>query len=261
MMASMKKRTAEYTVRQVAILAGVSVRTLHHYDQIGLLRPSSRTAAGYRLYGEGDLLRLQQILFFKELDFPLQDIQRILDRPGFDQVEALEGHRRLLQKRMDRLAVLMTTIDNTIRRLEEDDQMLTDAELYEGFSQDQIDRYKREVREQYNPKLVEESERRVRKLSKAQWQAVGDEGKAVTQRMAELMDRDPTDPEVQATIARHHAWIENFDPCSAEVYRGLGQLYVEHPEFRAFYEAYAPNLADFMQAAMVVYADRTLAER
>ncbi len=133
--------------------------------------------------------------------------------------------------------------------------MLTDAELYEGFSQEQIERYKREAREQYDPKLVEESERRARSMSKTQWQAVGEEGKDVTRRMAELMNRDPGDPEVQATIARHHAWIETFYPCSADVYRGLGQLYVEHPEFRAFYEAYAPNLADFMQAAMNTFAD------
>lgn len=257
----MKQRAAQYTVQQVATLAGVSVRTLHHYDQIKLLQPSSRTAAGYRLYGEADLLRLQQILFFRELDFPLQDIQRILDRPGFDQVQALEGHRRMLQERMERLALLINTVDKTIQRLEEDNTMLTDAELYEGFSQEQIERYKREAREQYDPKLVEESDRRARKMSKAQWQAVGAEGQAVSIRMAELMDRDPGDPEVQQTIARHHAWIENFYPCSAEIYRGLGQLYVEHPEFRAFYEAYAPNLADFMQAAMVIYADRTLAGR
>ena len=135
---------------------------------------------------------------------------------------------------------------------------LTDAELYEGFSQEQIERYKREVKERYDPKLVAESDRRVRKMSKTQWQAVGEDGKAVTRRMAELMDRDPGDSEVQETIAQHHAWIENFYPASAEVYSGLGQLYVEHPEFRAYYEAYAPDLADFMQAAMNYYAEHTL---
>ena len=81
-----------YTVQQLARLAGVSVRTLHHYDHVGLLKPSARTAAGYRQYGEADLLRLQQILFFRELDFPLTDIQAILDQPGFDQVKALHDH-------------------------------------------------------------------------------------------------------------------------------------------------------------------------
>jgi len=254
----MEKHSTAYTVHRVATLAGVSVRTLHHYDQIKLLRPSSRTAAGYRLYGEDDLLRLQQILFFRELDFPLGDIQRILDDPGFDQVKALESHRRMLHERAERLAVLMRTIDKTIESLKEDMMTLTDAELYEGFSQEQIESYKREVQERYDPALVAESNRRVSKMSKAQWQAIGAEGQQTTLRMAELMDRDPRDPEVQQTIARHHAWIENFYPCSAEVYRGLGQLYTSDDRFRAYYEAYAPNLADFMQAAMNYYAEHTL---
>ncbi len=169
----MEKRNTAYTVHQVATLAGVSVRTLHHYDQIKLLRPSSRTAAGYRLYGETDLLRLQQILFFRELDFPLGEIQRILDDPGFDQVKALESHRRMLHERAERLALLLSTVDKTIQKLTEDTMTLTDADLYEGFSQEQIERYKREVKERYDPKLVAESDRRVRKMSKAQWQAVG----------------------------------------------------------------------------------------
>lgn len=256
----MQKHTQAYTVQQLADLAGVSVRTLHHYDAIELLKPSSRTAAGYRVYGEDDLLRLQQILFFKELDFPLDEIKRVLDRPGFDRVTALESHRRMLQERAARLAVLMRTIDKTIQSLKEDTMPLTDAELYEGFSPEQIESYKREVQERYDPMLVAESNRRVSKMSKAQWKAVGAQGEAVTRRMAELMGRDPGDPEVQQTIAGHHAWIENFYPCSAEVYRGLGELYTSDDRFRAFYEAYAPNLADFMQAAMNFYSDHTLSK-
>jgi DNA-binding transcriptional MerR regulator len=231
-----------YTVSQLARMAGVSVRTLHHYDHIGLLQPSSRTAAGYRLYKEQELLRLQQILFFKELDFPLNEIQNILDDPKFDQIKALEDHRRLLQKRAERLTRLLKTIDKTIQRLEEDDMKMTDEELYEGFTKEQIERYKREAREMYDPALVEESERRVRKMSRAEWKAVGAEGEAVTTALVALADREPGDAEVQKLVARHHAWIEHFYPCSAEVYRGLAQGYVEHPEFRAFYEKYRPGV-------------------
>jgi hypothetical protein len=140
----------------------------------------------------------------------------------------------------------------------EDDMTLTDEELYAGFAPEQAERYKREARELYDPALVEESERRVKRMSREQWQAVGAEGEAVTSGMAALADRDPADPEVQALMARHHAWIENFYPCSAEIYRGLGQGYVEHPEFRAFYEKARPGLAEFMAAAMNVYADQVL---
>ncbi|MFZ5916755.1 MAG: MerR family transcriptional regulator [Chloroflexota bacterium] len=250
-----------YTVGQLAKMAGVSVRTLRHYDQIGLLEPSARTGAGYRVYGEPELLRLQQILFFKEFDMPLDEVRRILDDPGFDQVVALERHRQLLLRRVERLTRLLKTIDRTIDRLREDDMTLTDEELYEGFTTEQIERYKREAREMYDPVLVEESERRVKRMSRAEWQAVGAEGEAVTTALAALVDRSPDDAEVQGLMARHHAWIENFYPCSAEVYRGLGRGYVEHAEFRAFYERYHPGLADFMSAAMNIYADRVLDRR
>jgi DNA-binding transcriptional MerR regulator len=254
----MSKRPA-YTVQQLARLAGVSVRTLHHYDHIGLLKPSARTTAGYRQYGETDLLRLQQILFFKELDFPLADIQAILDDPEFDQVQALHDHKLMLQQEADRLGRLLNTIEKTISKLTEDHMTpMTDEELYEGFTPNQIERYTREVNERYDPKIVAESNRRVRNMSKAQWQAVKIEGEAVTQQLADLMDKPPSDPAVQAAIARHYAWLENFWHPTAEAYRGLGQNYAEHPEFRAHYEQYRPGLADFMCAAMMHYADQVL---
>ena len=247
-----------YTVGQLARMAEVSVRTLHHYDHIGLLNPLSRTAAGYRLYHERDLLRLQQILFFRELDLPLSQIREILDDPEFDQIEALENHRRVLQAQVRRLTHLLTTIDKTIHRLTEDSTMLTDKELYEGFSDEQIQRYKREAREMYDPALVEESERRIGRMSKDEWKAVGEEGHEVTRLLADVADRDPGDPEVQALIARHYAWLDHFFTASADVYRGLGQGYAQHPEFRSFYDKYRPGLADFMASAMAYYADHTL---
>lgn len=252
------KRSDGYTVRQLAKLAGVTVRTLHHYDQIGLLRPGARTAAGYRLYGEADLLRLQQILLFKEMDVPLDQIRQILDDPQFDLVQALRSYRQALQQRAARLETLLHTIDKTIATLTEDRPMLTVEELYEGFSPEDAERYRREARANWGEEMVDASEQRARQMSKAEWQAVGQQGEEATQRMADLMGHSPDDPAVQAAIAQHHAWIEHFYPAPAELYRGLGQMYVEHPEFRAFYEKYRPGLADFMQAAMAHYADTVL---
>jgi DNA-binding transcriptional MerR regulator len=250
-----------YTVGELAKMAGVSVRTLHHYDQIGLLKPSARTEAGYRLYGEAELLRLQQVLFFKELDMSLEAVRQVLDDPGFDQVTALEQHRQRLNGRIERLTQLLITIDRTIDRITEEDMSLTDEELYEGFTTEQIERYKREAREMYDPALVAESERRAKKMSRAQWKAVKAEGEAITNAIAALADGDPAGAEVQALMARHHGWIENFYACSAEVYRGLSQLYVEHAEFRASYEKVRPGLAEFLSAAMKVYADEVLDNR
>jgi len=257
----METRAKAYTVRQLAKMAGVSVRTLHHYDQIGLLKPSSRTAAGYRLYGEKDLLRLQQVLFYRELDFPLDAIRTILDLPGFDQIEALRDHQRMLGERAERLARLLRTVDRTIARLTEEDNMpLTDEELYEGFSpkeKEQLKEYEAEARERWG-EMAAESQRRVRQMSKAQWQAIQQEGDAATRLMAETMGRPVSDPDVQAAIARHHAWIENFYPCSAEMYRGLGQMYVDDPRFTATYDKVRPGLALFMRDAMAYYAEHML---
>lgn len=249
---------AAYTVHQVAEMAGVSVRTLHHYDQIGLLKPASRTAAGYRLYREEELLRLQQILLFRQLDVPLETIRSILDDPAFDPIEALEAHRRTLEAQAARLTQLLQTIDRTMQRIKGDKMALTDEELYEGLPKEQSERWRREAREKYGADVVEASEQRARQMSKEAWNALKAEGDAVTRGLAALMERDPGDPEVQALIARHYAWVDHFWHPTAEAYRGLGQLYVENDEFRAQYDAYRPGLADFMQAAMNYYADHTL---
>lgn len=252
-----------YTVRQVAEMAGVTVRTLHHYDALGLLTPSARSAAGYRLYGEADLLRLQQILFFRELGFPLEQIRAILEDPHFDQARALEGHREMLALERDRLARLIATVDKTLAKLREDNMGMTDEELYAGFSQEQIERYKREAREKYGEQIVEESERRVKQMSKGHWEAINAEGEDATRKLAALHQagRAPDDPDAQAQVARHFKWVTNFWQPDAESYAGLGRLYAENDEFRAHYEKYAPDLADFMAAAMSYYAERVLAAK
>jgi len=247
-----------YTVKQLGKLAGVSARTLHFYDEIGLLRPATRTASGYRMYGERELLILQQIMFFRQLDVPLEEIRRILADPNFDQVRALRRHRELLEAQAARLGRLTKTVDKTLLMLE-GTMTLSDAELYEGFSQEQIERYKRESREAYGVEVVEESERRAKGMSKGQWQAVRDEGDAVTRGLAGLMDRPVHDPEVQALIARHYKWVCTFWTPDAAAYTGLGQLYTDNPEFQANYDKYAVGLADFLREAMAYYAEQELA--
>lgn len=140
------------------------------------------------------------------------------------------------------------------------DDKVTDEELYAGFTKEQAARYEQEVRERYDPQLVAESNQRVRKMSKGEWQALQEEGETINRGLAALVDRPPDDPEVQALVARHYQMMNQFYPVSAEIYRGLGQLYVTDDEFRAYYEKYAPDLADFLQPAMAYYAARTLAE-
>ena len=205
---------------------------------------------------------MQQILFFRELDFALGDIRRFLDDPEFDPLMALEGHRRLLEERVIRIGRLLNTIDRTISKLTENDmdEKVPDEELYAGFTDEQVERYQREVREQYDPALVAESNRRVRNMSKAQWQALQQEGEEVHVALAGLMDKEADDAEVQALIARQYAMVNQYYPVSAEIYQGLGQMYVTNDEFRAFYDKVRPGLADFLQPAMVYYAEHMLAD-
>jgi DNA-binding transcriptional MerR regulator len=251
----MDRKGVAYTVGELAHLAGASVRTLRYYDEIGLLVAAARSDAGYRLYGRDELLRLQQILLYRELDVPLVTMQAILDDPGFDLVVALRRHREELEKRADRARRLIETIDRTLRSLEGETMPLSDAELYEGLTKEQRERYPREAREMFDPALVEESERRVRRLTPEQWKAAKAEGEAVNQALAKLMGRSPDDPEVQRWIARHHAVMNTFYEVTPERYRGLGLLYTEHPEFRAYYEKYAPGLADFLRKAIDAYTE------
>ena len=135
---------------------------------------------------------------------------------------------------------------------------VTDAELYEGLSQETIDRYKREARELFDPKLVADSEQRARKMSKEAWEALRTEGETVNRALASMVHRNPEEDDVQAMIARHHATIEPSYHATAAMYKGLGSLYIEHAEFRTYYEKYAVGLPEFMQQAMAIYADRVL---
>jgi len=212
------------TVHQVAQAAGISVRTLHHYDQIGLLGPRRRSESNYRLYDDQDVLRLQQILFYRELDVPLDRIGALLDDPGFDPVTALREHRQDLEQRIGRLTRLLHTIDRTIHDLQEDTMTLTDDELFEGLNREQMEGYQREAEAMWGDS-VRESTRRIRSLSKAHWQAVKQEGDDLTRALAALMDRPPEDKRVQEQVARHHAWLCNFWEPTPEQYRALGQGY------------------------------------
>lgn len=257
-MPMIEPRANTYTVKQLACLAGISVRTLHHYDQVGLLRPALRTPAGYRLYRHADLLRLQQILFYRELDVPLAEIQALLDRPGFDPARALRDHRRSLQEKAARLAQLIETIDRTLSQYTEGTQPMKDEELYKGFTPEQAKRYRREAAQSYGEERVKSTEDRIRGWGNEKWEVVKAEMGAATEAIAALMGRDPGDPEVQAQVARHHAVIEQFYPAPAEVYAGLAMTYTDHPEFRAFYEKIRPGLADFMRAGMEYYVEHHL---
>lgn len=243
-----------YTVKAVSDWAGITIRTLHHYDAIGLLKPAQVTTSGYRLYTEADLERLQQILFFRELGFGLQEIKEIIGHPGFDRRQALLDHRDLLLARRQRLDRLIQTIDRTLEAMKRGRPM-DEKELFEGFDPAQ---YEEEARQRWgHTPAWAESQRRARKYTPDDWRAIQQECREIDQGTAALLDRSPADPEVQGWIQRHHRQInDRFYTCTPEMYRGLGDLYVQDPRFTARYEEIKPGMARFMQAAIQAYCDR-----
>jgi MerR family transcriptional regulator, thiopeptide resistance regulator len=242
------------TVKQLALLAGVSVRTLHYYDEIGLLKPDSIAANGYRQYGEQAVLRLQQILFYREMDMPLQAIHDLVSRPEFDVVCTLQIHRASLQERSKRLDQLINTIDKTIEHLE-GKRSMNKEEYFEGWTEEKQPEFEKEIRQKYGEHAMDEviDWNTYTKEKKA---AILAEGQANTQAMANLMDNSPDNPEVKIVIARWHQHMKYFYDPSIERMRGLGQMYVDDLRFAAGYEKVKKGLALFMKQAIDVYCDR-----
>lgn len=240
----------DYSVHQLAVAAGITVRTLHHYDAIGLLSPGRVEGNGYRRYTAADLLRLQQIMFYRELDFPLDKIKSILDAPGFDNREALVAHRRVLLASAKRLNGLVKTIDATISSLDKGVDMAA-GDLYGTFTKKQMEEYQKEAEERWGKTdAYKQSTANVAKMGKAGLAQVAAENKAVEKELAAVMDRDVRDPAVQALVARHRANIAKFYTVSDEMYRGLAEMYLADPRFTAHYDGTAPGLADFLSRAM-----------
>jgi DNA-binding transcriptional MerR regulator len=243
-----------YTVKQLAELAGVTPRTLHHYDAIGLLRPSFVGENGYRHYDDSAALRLQQILFYRELALSLDEIRRLLDSPDFDVAAALRAHRVALQQRVGRLSQLIHTVDRTILHLEGKQDMST-KDLFQGFDEATQARYEQEAAERYDPKMVSESSRRWKSYTAEEKARIQAEGGAIYQELATLTGRDPADAQVQALIGRWHQHLRAFYEPTPAILRGLGGAYEDQPEFSAFYEALHPALPGFLHRAIDVYVD------
>lgn len=245
----------KYSVKQLSKLAGISIRTLHHYDQIGLLQPAFRSEKGYRYYQKAELLRLQQILFYRELGFPLKAITEILNDPDFDLIKALEFHRKELNKQALRMQQLLVTIDKTIHELKNKKEMMKDKELYEGFTPEEVKKMRKEVADRWGEKQLLETEERIRQLGIDDWQDNKKKGEEITQLIADLMDLDPDHAQVQQAIGLYHKHLNFFYEVTKERYRGLAKMYTEDERFKAHYEKFRTGLADYMYKAISFYCD------
>lgn len=253
------------TVKQLAKVSGVSVRTLHHYHAIGLLVPAEVGGNGYRYYGRAELLRLQQILFFRELGFELARIASVLDDPAFDLKAALLEHRATFEDRLGQLHRLIRTIDRTVATLDEDTSMKDDA-LFDGFDAKKQAAYEAEVKQRFGApaaRVIDHAKATMATWTPDDKAGFLDELREVEAGLADAMGADaPLDgARVLALLERHRAWVGRSwpRPPDAAAYAGLADFYTGHPDFRARYEAIRPGFADWLAEAMRRYAHTRLA--
>ncbi len=247
------KKESELSIHELAKLAGVTRRTLHHYDEIGLLPPSRIGENGYRYYEDDAALRLQQILFYKELGMDLGQIMDILTEPGFDINRALESHKKQLQLRIERLQRLIGTVEATIQEVNGGKPM-NKQKMFGVFSEEKQKEYETEVRQKYGEKAFD-GVHDWKKYSKAQQQQIIDEGNQVYEDLVGLIDQPADDPKVQAIIARWHQHMKYFYDPSIERMRGLADLYNDSPDFKSKFDSNHPRLAEYMREAINIYCD------
>ena len=249
-----------YTVKQLAKLSGVSARTLHWYDKIDLLKPAYVKSNGYRYYEKNELLILQQILFFKELDFSLNDIAKLLKQTNFNKLCALKVHKSALQSKVDRLHKLMQTVDNTILHIRGKKDM-SDKVLYEDFSEDKQAEYENYLVEKYGDiarKRIEQSKKRIANWDSEKWKEILKEGDTIYKDLCKCIEEElPASSEKTQTIMqKHYNHIGRFYDLNDDVYIWLSELYLENDDFAKFFNTYSDKLLSYTVKAMHYYVDK-----
>lgn len=238
-----------YSINQLAKLAGVTVRTLHHYDKIGLLKPSREESNSYRRYSHKELISLTEIMFFRELQFSLAEIKEILSSPNHNRGQILLDQKKLLQIKRNKLTKLIKIIDQNMTANNPKKALTT-------FSDHKMDKYKAEAKERWgNTDAHKQSVARTKNWTKEDYKRMGEEGLALTRQIALVMHLPVSDPKVQELTKLHHASIEVFYTCSTEMYTGLAEMYITDPRFTKYYEDIAPGLAQFVHDAILHFCD------
>ena len=248
-----------YKVSEVAKIAHVSVRTLHHYDAVGIFVPSERNEAGYRLYTDADLAKLQQILFYRELGFTLEEIGELMSNPELDQGDALRAQRELILEQQRRLVAMLGQIDRTLNKLEGETAM-TNEEMFEVFGKFNPKDYEDEAKQRWgDTDAYRESARRTKSYTKEDWKRYASENDAVQRQIASLMDQGvkPTDARAIDAAEQHRLLIDKwFYPCSRAMHAGLGKMYVNDPRFTASLDKVHPGMAQYLCDAIAANAKR-----
>ncbi len=253
----LREMSMAYTVTKLAKISGVSVRTLHWYDELGLLKPAYHGSNGYRYYEEEQLMTLQQILFFRELGFELKQIHQLLERSDFNKIVALSSHRQVLIKDIERTRKLVKTIDKTIEHLQGNKKM-KDSEIYFGFNKEKQAEYEKQLIARFGdtvkPAIVE-SHQNTKTWLKQDWEILGREFDEICKDMTNEVKKASkvSSLEVQNIVKRHHQWLSKFWTPTFESYFQHGKFIVDS-ELRNAYEVYHPKLPEYMAKAIQLFA-------
>lgn len=248
----------EYTVQKLAQLAGVSSRTLRYYDEIGILKPARTNSSGYRIYGQQEVDRLQQILFYRELGVSLDQIKEIITAPAFDAAGALKEHREKLLEKRKQLDLLITNVEKTISSAEGRTTM-SNKEKFEGFKKKMIEdnekQYGKEIREKYGEETVEKSNAKLMNMTQEEHEAVTKLAEEVNSTLAQAMETgDPASGLAQKAADLHKQWITFYwSEYSKEAHAGLAEMYVADERFKAYYDKIQPGAAEFLRDAIKIY--------
>jgi len=248
----------EYSIHALAKLAGISVRTLHYYDEIKLLSPRRISSNGYRVYGENEVDSLQQILFYRELGLPLEGISRIMHAKDYDGASALTHHLTALIVKRDRLDLLITNVQKTISSLKGEITM-SDKEKFEGIKKNLIDenekKYGEEIRTSFGDQAVDDSNAKLMGLTPEKYAEVQDLSLLINQALKKALEQgDPAGELAQNVCKMHKKWLSYYwKNYSKEAHMGLAQTYVDDPRFRKYYDDIAPGCAEFLRDAIMIY--------
>ncbi|TMU85135.1 MerR family transcriptional regulator [Bacillus sp. BHET2] len=248
----------EYTVKKLGEIASVSTRTLRYYDEIGLLKPARTNSSGYRIYGQKEVDRLQQLLFYKELGVGLDEIKAILDDPSFDATKALQEHRGKLLARRDQLDQLIKNVEKTIH-VKKGRITMSDKEKFEGFKQKMVEdnekKYGKEVREKYGDTAADQSKANMMNMSKDEWVQVTKLEQEIKETLEEAFQTgDPSSMAAQKAADLHRQWISfHWGHYSKEAHAALAQMYVDDERFKAYYDADQDGVAAFLRDAINIY--------
>jgi DNA-binding transcriptional MerR regulator len=243
------------TVKQLSKLAGITPRTLRYYDQLGLLKPTRVGANGYRYYGQEQLLKLQQILFYRELELPLERIRELMSDPGFDLTTALENHKRELARRRTRLERLIATVNDTLLHLKGIKEM-NEKQLFAAFSVEEQAEMEKEAMQLYDPEIVRASNRKWKSYSVKEKQRIFDEGNAIYLELVAAIPLGPASDAAQAGVAAWRRHMDYFWTPSPDQLVALAGYYSLKPRFKANFDQIDPRLAAFMGEAVRVYVER-----